>query len=223
MLPMAQDEVTVWDPVVRIGHWLIAIAFAVAFMTEDDLLGLHVWAGYLLGLVLLLRIYWGFVGPKHARFSDFLYGPTAAARYFIDLICFRAKRYVGHSPAGAIMVYALLVCLAATVVSGMAVYGAQEKAGPLARVFASTAPAVSVPSVVRPAFADEDSKRNESRVESPSGRRRGGALKEVHEFLANLTLWLVVAHIGGVIMVSVINRENLVRAMITGRKRADDN
>ena len=218
---MNQNEVSVWDPVVRIGHWLIAITFAVAFMTEDDLLGLHVWAGYLLGLVLLLRICWGFFGPKHARFADFLYGPAAAVRYFIDLICFRARRYVGHSPAGAIMVYALLVCLAATVVSGMAVYGAQEKAGPLGRFFASAAPTVSMPSVVRPAFADEDSERSESRAESPGGRRRGGALKEIHEFLANLTLWLVIAHIGGVILVSVINRENLVRAMITGRKRAD--
>ena len=59
--------VRVWDPLVRMFHWGLAGSFAIAFLTEDDLLALHVWAGYLILGLIFIRVLWGFVGTRHAR------------------------------------------------------------------------------------------------------------------------------------------------------------
>src|SRR5690242_5061074 len=93
-------DARVWDPFMRSAHWMIVAGFAVAYLTEDDLLPVHVWAGYVVGGLVLARILWGFAGPRHARFSDFLYPPRAVVSYLVDLLRFRAPRYLGHSPAG---------------------------------------------------------------------------------------------------------------------------
>ncbi len=215
-MPQDRNEVVVWDPAIRLGHWLLAIAFLVAFVTEEDLIGLHVWSGYIVGAIVILRVVWGFIGSRYARFFDFAYGPATTARYGLDLLRFHAKRYVGHSPAGAAMVFALLISLSLTVVTGMAVYGAQDKAGPLAGFFVADT-GIASPGI-RPALAEEGSEREGSRE---GGRRQRSALRETHELFANLTLWLVVFHIGGVVFASFVHRENLVWSMVSGRKRAE--
>src|SRR5512146_1305381 len=115
-------EVYVWDPFVRLFHWTVVLGFAIAYVTEDDLLPIHVWAGYIVGILVLARVIWGFIGPNHARFSDFVYGPGATLSYLRDLIAIRARRYLGHSPAGGAMIVLLLLLLAATVVTGLMVY-----------------------------------------------------------------------------------------------------
>ena len=84
--------VRVWDPLVRWFHWTLVLAFFVAYLTGDDLLTLHVWAGYLVGGIIVLRIVWGIVGTKHARFTDFVFAPLTVWRYLLDLLRFRAKR-----------------------------------------------------------------------------------------------------------------------------------
>jgi cytochrome b len=132
--PSQQDQVYVWDPFVRIFHWSVVIAFTVAYLVENPLI-VHVWAGYVIGSLIVARLIWGLFGPSHARFSDFTYSPAATLRYVLDLIRFHAKRYLGHSPGGAAMVFALLVFLAATVVTGLVVYGGDQQAGPLAGMF----------------------------------------------------------------------------------------
>ena len=102
------ESIKVWDLFVRIGHWTIVVGFAIAYLSED-LLSLHVWAGYIVGAAVLIRIIWGFVGPRRARFSDFVHSPATVITYLINLVHLRAKRYLGHSPAGGAMVIALLL------------------------------------------------------------------------------------------------------------------
>lgn len=126
------DDVRVWDIFVRVFHWLLVALFAVAYVTEDDVLQLHVWTGYAVGLLVVLRIAWGFVGSRHARFSDFVTSPAAGRAYLVGLLRFRGRRYLGHSPAGGAMVLALLAMLLLIVGSGLALYAARDGAGPLA-------------------------------------------------------------------------------------------
>jgi cytochrome b len=208
--PAEDAEVRVWDPVVRIGHWTVVALFAIAYLTEGEVLTLHSWAGYGIGIYLIIRLIWGFIGTRHARFRDFAYGWRRGLVYFRDLLLFRSKRYVGHSPAGAIMVFALLISLTLTVLSGMTVLAVEKNRGPLAPWFGGVAAEANLSAA--PAAAA--SERGE-------GEGEGGVVKEIHEVLSNLTLILVLAHVGGVIFASLAHRENLARAMVTGRKRAE--
>jgi cytochrome b len=82
--------------------------------------------------MLLVRLVWGLAGSRHARFSDFLYRPGDIRRYLSDLFTGRPQRYLGHNPAGGAMVVLLLISLAAATISGIAVYGSEQLAGPLA-------------------------------------------------------------------------------------------
>lgn len=201
------SEIHVWDAFVRVAHWAVAVGFFVAYLTEDAIT-VHVWAGYVVGALILARMIWGFVGPRHARFSDFVTGPITALRYFGDLIRARARRYIGHSPAGGAMVIALLVFLAATVFTGLVRYAEEDGAGPLAPLYARTSSA-SAPQPI----AGEEGERD--------GHRSKSTVAEAHEVIANVTLGLVIFHILGVLLASFVHHENLARAMVTGRKRPD--
>jgi len=106
-----RSEVSVWDPLVRIFHWGLVAAFLVAWATGDEIKRAHVMAGYcVIGLV-VFRILWGFIGAQHARFVDFVRRPGAVTSYLRDTARLRAKRYLGHNPAGGAMIIALLVML----------------------------------------------------------------------------------------------------------------
>lgn len=226
MIPITRTEtgrIAVWDPLVRTLHWILVLAFAVAYLTEDDFETAHVWAGYVVGAVVLVRVGWGFAGTRHARFSDFVAGPGRALRYLRDLLLFRAERHVGHSPAGGAMILLLLVSLAATVGTGLATYAVRENKGPLAP-WMGTAQTMSLAATPQasaqasaPASVDAPGKRKRDKPKKP-----GKLLKNVHEFFANLTLALIVAHVCGVLLASLAHRENLVRSMIDGLKRPED-
>jgi cytochrome b len=205
-----ETRVRVWDPFVRYGHWVLVAAFAAAYLSAEEENGgpdpIHVWSGYAVGIIVAMRLLWGFVGTRHARFADFAYGPISALRYLNSLLRGQAQRYLGHSPAGAAMVYALLIALSGTVATGVIAYGDSGK-GPLANARHT---------VTAPAVAAEDEK------DAAGGDGDESPIAELHGTLANITLGLVILHILGVGLASFVHRENLVAAMITGRKRSQD-
>ncbi len=204
-----EKMIRVWDVFVRLFHWSVAIGFFVAYLSEDAL-SLHVWAGYVVGGLIVLRIVWGFIGPEHARFSSFIYPPRTVLRYLWDLILGRAKRYLGHSPGGGAMVLVLLIGLLGTVGTGLELYAIEENAGPLAPFVSSG----SSSGQAQPALEREGD-------ENHKGAERSGEFwGKTHELLANLMLVFVVLHIAGVLLASYLHRENLTRAMVTGRKRS---
>lgn len=180
------DTVTVWDPLVRIFHWSLVAFFFIAFLTEDELLTVHVYAGYAVAGLVAFRLLWGIIGTRHARFTDFVTGPGAVKRYLGRLFTGKAPHYLGHNPAGAAMIIALLLSLVLTAFTGAALI-AGDGYGPLADTF----------------FAGLS----------------GESFEETHEFFANFTLFLVGLHVLGVVVSSFLHRENLVRAMVTGRKQ----
>lgn len=217
-MKVSADTIRVWDPIVRIGHWTLVLSFFVAWFTEDDLLTQHVWAGYVVAAVVCMRLAWGFIGSEHARFSDFVRSPAVTLRYLGDLLRHKARRYIGHNPAGGAMIVALLIGLFGTTYSGLMLYAIEEDSGPLAGWVADTNTTMQLPAIIPAAHADDDD-------DDERGEHRGASdeefWEEVHEFFANLMLLLIVLHVAGVLYSSYAEKENLPKAMFTGRKRID--
>ncbi|MDT8448696.1 MAG: cytochrome b/b6 domain-containing protein [Wenzhouxiangellaceae bacterium] len=225
--------VRVWDPLIRIGHWTLVLVFFTAYFTEDEWLAGHVWAGYVVGAVVLLRILWGFVGTRHARFGDFIRSPAAVARYLGNLFRGHPRRYLGHNPLGGVMILLMLILLLTITWSGLVVYALEDRAGPLAGVvyseFTTPGPAAAgVPDEARDEEDEDEDYGREGRGNGSGESDEGGSgarfeeiedyWEEVHELAANLMLLLIGLHIAGVVLSSWLHRENLVRAMIDGRK-----
>ncbi len=216
MSNLSKGTVRVWDPLVRIGHWALVAGFFTAYFTEDDFLTPHVWAGYVVGGIICLRIIWGLVGSRYARFSQFVKGPGAVWSYLKNLLAGHGKRYIGHNPAGAAMILALLLSLGGTVYSGLMVYALEDQAGPLAAWVASTH---------SDTHSDADSKQPKKNLKKDlkeDNSKREDFWEETHEVLANLSLLLVIMHVAGVLMSSRAHKENLVKSMFTGEKRSAD-
>jgi len=166
-------SVAVWDPAIRIFHWTLAAAVLTALVSDEDRT-VHEAAGYVALALIALRIVWGFIGPRHARFSSFVRPPGAVLGYTRHIATGRPRRYLGHNPAGGAMILLLMATVATAGITGWL----QE-----------------------------------------TDRFFGVAWVEtLHSAAANLLIGLVAVHILGVVFSSVLHAENLVRAMVTGRK-----
>lgn len=182
--------VKVWDPLIRIFHWSLVGFFALAWVTAEEVQFLHEWSGYAVASLVGFRLVWGLIGTRYARFTDFIYRPSTIKAYLKGLLTGKARHYVGHNPAGGLMVIALLIGLAMLTFTGMALV-AIDGEGPLAATWVAGLSEHTV--------------------------------KEVHEFFANFMLLLIGVHVAGVLVSSLLHRENLVRAMISGRKQVQEN
>ena len=202
------STVKVWDIGIRLFHWALVAFFVIAYLSgegaEDGGFGetLHAWSGYAIIALLAFRIAWGFVGTRHARFSDFVFSPASVIAYIKGLFAGSPKRYLGHNPAGGVMVILMLLSLIAVSWTGLKAYQAEGK-GPLA--------SNTITLGITPAQADGWGEEE----------HEGGGdefWEEAHEATVNFMLLLIVLHLGGVAISSLLHRENLARAMVTGRK-----
>jgi len=202
-----ENTVQVWDILVRVFHWSLVGFFVIAYITSEDENILHIYTGYaVLGLI-AFRVIWGLIGSKYARFSDFIYSPAAVVDYIKSLRSGHPKHYLGHNPAGGWMIVVLLVGLFAISFTGLKLYAVEDGKGPLAGV------AVDL-SIVKQARAEDDEKDR-------AGKGEGDEFwEEAHEIVTNLTLLLIFIHIAGVAVSGRLHGENLVKAMITGKKEA---
>jgi len=143
-------------------------------------------------IVLAFRVVWGFTGPRYARFSDFVRPLPVVRDYIKDTMAKRARRYLGHNPAGGAMIVLLLIGLVLTTLVGIALLAAAENAGPLAFWFGD------------------------------AGEPVAEALEEAHEIVGNITLTVILVHVIGVVGERRLHGENLARAMVTGMKRGEN-
>lgn len=117
-LSLKNTEVKVWDLFIRAFHWSLVALVATAFLSADWR-EVHLWSGYAVCSLLAARMMWGFIGPRYARFGNFLKSPSAVRAYVRSVLERRAPRYLGHNPAGGAMVAALLLMLAAVSITGV--------------------------------------------------------------------------------------------------------
>lgn len=193
--------IRVWDPLVRVLHWGLVGAFALAWLTADELDRVHEIAGYVVAGLVAFRLIWGLVGSRYARFAQFLKGPRDTLAYLGAMRRGKERRYLGHNPAGAAMVLALLVTLSGTAFTGWLMAEPDR-----------VAMLPDLAQIVSPAVADDKGREG--------GARGNEMVKDLHEVLANLMLLLAALHVGGVLLASFRHHESLTRAMVTGDKRA---
>jgi cytochrome b len=168
--------IRVWDLGVRLFHWSLVASFATAWFTSEDRGDLHQQVGLAAAGLISFRILWGLAGPRYARFTQFLRSPLTTLSYLIAILRGAESRYIGHNPAGGVMVMALLFSISITAYSGWLMTTDQY-------------------------FGDD-------------------WMQGLHSTAASFTVLLVALHLIGVILASWRHRENLVRAMVTGTKRA---
>jgi len=173
---MADKRVRVWDPLVRLFHWSLALSVIVAWATSEGWRASHEAAGYVVAALVSARVAWGFVGSRYARFGQFVQPPAIVARYLKAIASGGERRYLGHNPAGAAMIVALLAGIGATAVTGWLL---------TTDAFWGSKP-----------------------------------MELVHSLFGNGIVALACLHVAGVALASWRHRENLVRAMVTGLKRA---
>lgn len=129
---MIQNKISVWDPLIRLFHWTLVASFVVCYFTQEENYELHLDSGYVVLGAICIRIIWGFIGTKYARFSDFVYFPGTVIRYASQLFRRKADKYIGHNPAGGAMIIILLLTLLVLTISGVCLDAAENRAGPLA-------------------------------------------------------------------------------------------
>jgi len=172
------QEIKVWDLVVRVLHWSLVASVVGAWITREGDDVLHVRLGYAALAIVVVRVIWGFVGSRYARFDEFVRSPRETTTYLKAVIAHREPRHIGHNPLGALMIVALLAIVAGICVTGWLyttdAYWGVEWVGKL------------------------------------------------HEGLTDLLIVLVVLHLAGVVFTSIRQRENLVKAMLTGMKKAPE-
>ena len=182
----------VWDPLVRVFHWLLVACFLVAYIMEDEMLNLHVLVGSIVLGLIIFRLIWGVAGTEHARFSDFTYSFREIVEHLRSLMCLRSARHTGHTPAGSVMIFFLLVGLLLLTMSGLLLYSLENSALHAGGLLSSIGLEVSL------------------------------LIETMHGLIADILMFAVIFHVAGVLVETVLQRQNLMLAMITGYKNGGE-
>jgi cytochrome b len=172
--PNQRQLVLVWDFPVRVFHGLLAVSFAGAWLTAEgkELQMIHYAFGYSACALVLLRIFWGIVGTRYARFSQFIKGPSETMHHIKSILSGNMISELGHNPVGALVMISLMILI---LLIGLTGYWT---------------------------------------IKGYLGEYMSGA----HEAISEIALGFVVIHIAGAIIMSYLQKENLVKSMITGKK-----
>jgi cytochrome b len=185
------NSVLIWDLKIRLFHWILVLGFVAAYLSARFHLGfLHTLIGYFLCFLLLARILLGFTGSQYARFNSFTFSATETISYIRTLAKGKPRHYFGHNPAGALMVYALLITLTLIFISGLATLAVIDFEGPLQFLLN---------------HLDDNASY---------------AIHHLHAWLIDVALVLILLHLFGVVMGSIQHKENFVKAMFTGKKKS---
>ncbi len=119
----------IWSVPTRVFHMMFGALILAAYFSgdEDHLLNIHASLGYAVGVLVLYRIIWGFIGPQYSRFSDFPLSIKALKEFALNI--FNHKKYAGHNPAASFVMISMLVVVILTVITGVLTYGIQEGRG----------------------------------------------------------------------------------------------
>lgn len=111
-------RIRVWDPLVRLFHWSVVAGFAANALFNDPEGKAHEVIGLAVLALVAVRIVWGLIGTRHARFADFPPSISASLGQVTEIATARRRAHVGHSPLGALMIYNLLATLVVIGVTG---------------------------------------------------------------------------------------------------------
>jgi cytochrome b len=184
-----QQQIRVWDPLIRLFHWLLAACFLVAYVVEDDMLNLHVLAGSIIFGLIIFRLIWGFMGTEHSRFVDFICSFKQIIQHLRDLVRMRPAQHTGHTPVGGVMIFLLLFGLLILTLNGVMLYALEGALLP----FAGLMTGVDLDTTI--------------------------LIEHIHGWAADLLVLFILFHVAGVLFESLLQKQNLIRAMITGYKK----
>jgi len=183
----------VWSPLIRALHWIIALLTPVLFISaEADVMEVHLAAGPILMLAVLVRIWIGFTGEKHERFSSFFQKPSVFFAYLNDTINHKAKRTRGHNPLAGPVMAGMLLFMLLNSISGEFLRGAHEEEGPFVKILAGIPDSVIDP------------------------------IEIIHSSFGHIIMALALIHIAGIIVHTITHKEMIARAMINGEKIIDE-
>lgn len=167
------EDIKVWDPLVRIFHWTLALACVLNLWLVEDGSDLHEWLGYYAAGAVVVRIVWGFIGTRYARFSSFFPTPSRLKEHLGAMLQNKAHS-IGHNPLGGLMILGLMALVLLLGLTGWM--------------------------MSLDLFWGED------------------WVEELHEGLAEILMVLVLIHVSVVSLYSRFGKDNLIKAMWTGRK-----
>lgn len=186
-----KKQYLIWDLPLRLFHWGFATTLLLLWLTSElgtDYIDWHIKLGYIILVLTSFRIFWGFVGPKHARFSQFMPSPSAVINYLKSHKSVDAKVYAGHNPIGSLMVLLMLLLVLLQASSGLFVDDEVFSSGPYFNA---------------------------------AGANVDKIMRTIHLNTFDFILAAIALHITAIIFYKKVKKQNLAKAMLTGKKDAE--